>query len=142
MIEWPLEAVAASVTDIKVPQPWMLYFVYFENLFEPFQYFFTLLLIFIVFLWYISILGLIWVKYYCTICHFCMQFAELWNRLPSCFWFLSELCLPKIRQKWIENNSGKNLIYFKSFSLQKRFINSILNSYIILKIFKNKFTVF
>ena len=69
MIDWPLEDVAASVADIKVPHPCILYLVYFENSFEPFQYFFNLLLISIIILWYISYLGRIWLKYFRTICN-------------------------------------------------------------------------
>ena len=46
------------------------------------------------------------------------------NRLPSCFWFLSELCLPKIRQKWIENESGKTI--FLDYLFQDLFLHKTL----------------
>ena len=66
MMVWPLEDVAASVADIKVPHPCIWYFVYFENLFQSFPYFFNLLLISIIFLWYNHNLGQISLKYFCT----------------------------------------------------------------------------
>ena len=49
-MEWSLEDVAASPADIKVHHACISYFEYFENLFESFQYFFNLLLIFIIIL--------------------------------------------------------------------------------------------
>ena len=91
MIEWPLEDVAASVADIKVPHPCILYFVYFENLFEPFQFVFNLLLIFFVFLWYNSNLGQISLNYFSTTLYeisskFSSMFADVWIQVWASFY--------------------------------------------------------